>query len=69
MTQYNTVNVKLTNSQLNKSISGINNGAKGTLTILSIVVGDSNYKNDKLLLTNTQVLKLVKLLQMIQQLK
>ena len=69
MTQYNTLNVKLTNSQLNKSISGIKNGAKGTLTILSIVVGDSNYKNDKLLLTNTQVLKLVKLLQMIQQLK
>ena len=69
MTQYNTLNVKLTNSQLNKSISGIKNGAKGTLTILSIVVGDSNDKNDKLLLTNTQVLKLVKLLQMIQQLK
>ena len=62
----------MTTSQLNKSISGIKNGAKGTLTILSIVGGDSNDKDvftHELLLPNTQVLKLVKLLQMIHQLK
>ena len=63
MTQYNTLNVKLSNSQLNKLKSGIKNGAEGTLKISSNVVGDSNDENDfphKLLLTNTQVSKLHK---------
>ena len=31
MTQYNTLNVKLSNSQLNKSISGIKNSNEVTL--------------------------------------
>ena len=61
MTQYNTFNVKLSNSQLNKLRSGIKNGTGVTLKILSNVVGDSNGENNfphKLLLTNTQFSKL-----------
>ena len=63
MTQYNTFNVNLSNSQLNKLKSGIKNGTEVTLKLLSNVVGDSNDENNiphKLLLTNTQVLKLCK---------
>ena len=58
MTQYNTVNVKLSNSQLNKLKSGIKNNAEVTLKISSNVIGDSNDENNflhKFLLTNTQV--------------
>ena len=57
MTQYNTLNVKLSNSQLNKLKSGIKNGGE------VMVVGDSNDENNflhKLLLTNIQVSKLRK---------
>ena len=56
MTQCNTLNVKLHNSQLNKLKSGINNGTEVTLKFSSNVVGDSNDENNfppKLLLTNT----------------
>ena len=63
MIQYNILNVKLSNSQLNKSKSRIKNGAEVTLKISSNVVGDSNDENTflhKLLLTNTQVSKLSK---------
>ena len=63
MTQYNTLNVKLSNSQLNKLKSGIKNGTEVALEISSNVVGDSNDENNflhKLLLTNTQVSKLLK---------
>ena len=59
MTQYNTLNVKLSNWQLNKLKSGIKNGTEVTLKI----VGDSNDENNcphKLLLTNIQVSKLRK---------
>ena len=38
MTQYNTLNVKLSNSKLNKLKSGIKNGTKVTLKISSNVV-------------------------------
>ena len=58
MTQYNTSNVKLTNSQLNKLKSVTKNGTEVTLKISSNVVGDSNGKNNflhKLLLTNSRV--------------
>ena len=61
MTQYRTWNVKLSNSQLNKWKSGIKNGTEVILKISSNVVGDSNGENifqHKLLLTNTQVLRL-----------
>ena len=63
MTQYNTLNVKLSNSWLNKFKSAISNGTKVTLNLSSSVVRDyydeNNYPH-KLLLTNTQVLKLRK---------
>ena len=42
MTQYNTLNVKSSNSQLSKLMSVIRNGTEVTLKILSNVVGDSN---------------------------
>ena len=63
MTQCNTLNVKLSNSQLNKLKSGINNGTEVTLKISSNIVGESNDENSfphKLLLTNTQVSRLRK---------
>ena len=63
MTQYNSLNVELFNSQLNKLKSGIKNSTKVTLKLSSNVFGDSNDKNNfphKLLLTNTQVLGLDK---------
>ena len=58
MTQYNTSNVKLSNSQLNKLKSAIKNGTEVTLNYSSNIIGDSNDENNfaqKLLLTNTQV--------------
>ena len=58
MTQYNTLFVKLSNSQLNKLKSEIKNDTEVTLKISSNVVGDSNGENNfahKSLLTNTQV--------------
>ena len=61
MTQYNTLNVKFSNLQLNELKSGIKNGAKVTFELSSNVLGDSNYDNNflhKLLLTNTQVSRL-----------
>ena len=63
MTQYNTLNVKLSNSQLNKLEYGIKDKTEVTLKILSNVVGNSNNENNfphKLLLTNTQVSRLSK---------
>ena len=42
MTQYITLNVKLSNFQLNGLESEINNGTEATLTISSNVVGISN---------------------------
>ena len=57
MTQYNTLNVKLPNSQLNKLKSGIKNGTEVTLKLSSNVAGDFNDENNflhKLLLSNTQ---------------
>ena len=63
MTQYNTLNVKFSNPQLNKLKLGIKNRIEVTLKVSSNVFGDSNDENifpHKLLLTNTQVLKLCK---------
>ena len=56
MTQYNSLNVKLSNSQINKLKSGIKSGTKLNLKISSNGVGDSNHEHNfshKLLLTNT----------------
>ena len=57
MTQYNTLNFNLSNSQHNKLNIGLKNGTEVTLKISSNVLGDSNDENSfprKLLLTNTQ---------------
>ena len=63
MTQYNTLTVNLSDSQLSKLKSGIRYNTEVTLKISSNVIGDSNDENNfphKLLLTNTQVSKLLK---------
>ena len=60
MTQYSTLNVKLSNLQVNKLKSQIKNGTEVTLKLSSNVAGDSNDENNfphKLLLTNTLVSK------------
>ena len=56
MTQYNTLNIKLSDSQLNKLKSGAGSGTEVILKLLSNVVGDSNDETNfphKFLLTNT----------------
>ena len=63
MTQYNTLNVKLPNSQLNKLKSGIKDGAEVTLNISSNLIGSCNDGTNfphKLLSANTQVSKICK---------
>ena len=63
MTQYNTLNVKLSNSQLNKLKSAIKNGTEVILNLSSNLIGNSNNETNfqhKLLLTNTQVSKIRK---------
>ena len=61
MTQNNTLNLKLFNSQFNKLKSGIKNSSEASLNISSNFIADFNDENNflhKLLLTKTQVLKL-----------
>ena len=63
MIQYNTLNVKLVDSQLNRLKLAIKNDIKVTQKISSNVLGNSNDENNlphKLLLTNTQVSRLRK---------
>ena len=63
MTQYNTLNVKLSNLQLNKLKSAIKNGTEVILSLSSNLMGSSNDETNfphKLLLTNTQVSKIHK---------
>ena len=63
MTQYNGLNVKLSNSQLNKLKSAIKNEAEVILRISSNMVGDSDDKTNfphELLLTNRKVANLRK---------
>ena len=58
MTQYNSLNVKLSNSQLNKLKSSIKNETDVILKISSSRVGNSNDNTNfphELLLTNRQV--------------
>ena len=56
MTQYNSLNVKLSNSQLNKFKSAIKNETEVVLRVSSNMIGDNetNFIN-KLLLTNREV--------------
>ena len=71
MTQYNTLNVKLSNFQINKLKSRIKNGTDVTFKTSSNVAGDSNAENNfphKFILTNTQVSKRLKSSQIIPQL-
>ena len=64
MTPCNTLNIKLSNSQLNKLKSGIKNNTELTfIKILSDIVGDSNDESNF-----SYNLLLTKLLQMIPQL-
>ena len=58
MTQYNSLNVKLSNSQLNKFKSAIKNETDVVLRLSSNMIGDSNNKANfphELLLTDRQV--------------
>ena len=61
MTQYNSLNVKLSNSQLNKLKSAIKNETEVVLRLSSNIIGDNetNFPH-KLLLSNTQVSNLRK---------
>ena len=54
------------NSKRNKLKSSINGGTEVTLNVSSNLIGKSNYETN--LLTNTQFLKSVKILQMVHQL-
>ena len=63
MTQYNSLNVKLSNSQLNKLNSAIKNGTDVILRLSSNMVGNSNNETNfphRLLLTNRQIVSLRK---------
>ena len=63
MTQYNSLNVKLSNSQLNKLKSAIKNGTDVVLRLSSNMVGNSNNETNfphKLWLTDRQILSLRK---------
>ena len=63
MTQYNTLNVKLSNSQLNTLKSTIKNGTEETLNHSSNLIGSSNDENNflhTLILPNTHVSKICK---------
>ena len=58
MTQYNTLNEKLSNFQLDKLKSGIRNVTQVTLNLSKNIICNSNDSNSfsfKLLLTNAQV--------------
>ena len=63
MTQYNILNVKLSNSQLNKLKSAIKNGSEVVLRLSSNMIGNSNDETNfphELLLINRQVTNLRK---------
>ena len=63
MTQYNSLNVRLSNLQINKLKSVIKNGTKVTLKLSWNIVGENNDDISfwpKILLTDTQLSKLCK---------
>ena len=64
MARHNTLNLKLSNSQVNKLKSGIKNGNQVTLKLLTNFIGDSNDEVNflhGLLLTNKQISKLLQM--------
>ena len=63
MTQYNSLNVRLSNLQINKLKSVIKNGTKVTLKLSWNIIGENNDDISfwpKILLTDTQLSKLCK---------
>ena len=63
MTQYNSLNIKQSNSQLSKLKSAIENGTEVVLKLPSNMIGDSDDKISfpyELLLTNRQVSNILK---------
>ena len=63
MIKYNTLNIKLSNSQLHKLIEGIKNRTEVTLNFSSNIISDSNNETNfphKLSLTNAQVSRICK---------
>ena len=63
MTQYNSLNVKLSNSQLNKLKSAIKNESEVVLRLSSNMIGNSDDKTNfphELLLTNRPVANICK---------
>ena len=61
MTQYNSLSVQSSNSQLNKLKPAIKNGTDVVLRLSSNMVGNSNNETNcphKLLLTNRQILNI-----------
>ena len=63
MTQYNSLNIKQSNSQLSKLKSAIENGTEVVLRLSSNMIGDSDDKINfpyELLLTNRQVSNILK---------
>ena len=61
MTQYNSLNVKLSNSQFNKLQSAIKHETEVVLRLSSNMIGDNETNfSHKLLLTNRQVANLRK---------
>ena len=63
MTQYNSLNVKLSNSQLSKFKSVIKNESELVLRLSPNIIGESNDESNlphKLILTNRQVLDIRK---------
>ena len=72
MTQYNPSNVKLFDSQLTKSKSGIKNATQVTLNLLSNVVAESNDESNfphNLYELIHKFERFIKLLQMVYQLR
>ena len=66
MTQYNSLNIKLSNSQLNKSKSAIKNENEVVLRLSSnMIVDDETIFSRILLLINRQVVNLHKALKML----
>ena len=63
MTQYNTLNVKLSNYQFSKLKSGMKNGTEATLNLSSNLIRNSNNETNfpnKSILTDTQLSKIFK---------
>ena len=72
MTQYNSLNIKLSNSQLNKLKSSIKNETDVVLRISSNMVGNSNDNTNfphELLLTNSKLQIFVKIFLITHQLR